>query len=75
MAAPRVLARSHVPGLTKVLEGVGWGRAEPRAAASGIGFSVLEGLHLTRRLAKEHDRRRPHLTGKLSGAARSGRGR
>ncbi|GAA2846742.1 magnesium chelatase [Actinoplanes cyaneus] len=42
-----------VPGLAKVLERLGLGDApSPGQAASGIEF-VLEGLHLTRRLAKE----------------------
>ena len=42
-----------VPGLAKVLDRLGLGDApSPGQAASGIEF-VLEGLHLTRRLAKE----------------------
>lgn len=42
-----------VPGLAKVLERLGLGDApSPGQAAAGIEF-VLEGLHLTRRLAKE----------------------
>ncbi|MFI1988877.1 sigma 54-interacting transcriptional regulator [Actinoplanes sp. NPDC020271] len=42
-----------VPGLAKVLERLGLGDAPSQGqAASGIEF-VLEGLHLTRRLAKE----------------------
>jgi magnesium chelatase subunit I len=42
-----------VPGLAKVLERLGLGDApSPGEAASGVEF-VLEGLHLTRRLAKD----------------------
>ncbi len=42
-----------VPGLAKVLDRLGFGDApSPPQAAAGIEF-VLEGLHLTRRLAKE----------------------
>ncbi|MEU4221754.1 sigma 54-interacting transcriptional regulator [Actinoplanes sp. NPDC026623] len=42
-----------VPGLAKVLDRLGLGDApSPGQAASGVEF-VLEGLHLTRRLAKE----------------------
>jgi len=42
-----------VPGLAKVLDRLGLGDApSPGQAAAGIEF-VLEGLHLTRRLAKE----------------------
>ncbi|MFI5494089.1 sigma 54-interacting transcriptional regulator [Actinoplanes sp. NPDC051859] len=42
-----------IPGLAKVLDRLGLGDApSPAEAASGVEF-VLEGLHLTRRLAKE----------------------
>jgi magnesium chelatase subunit I len=42
-----------VPGLAKVLDRLGLGDApSPEEAAAGIEF-VLEGLHLTRRLAKD----------------------
>jgi magnesium chelatase subunit I len=42
-----------VPGLAKVLDRLGLGDApEPRAGRLRVEF-VLEGLHLTRRLAKE----------------------
>jgi magnesium chelatase subunit I len=54
VSAEELLAQiGTVPGLAKVLDRLGLGDApSPGQAASGIEF-VLEGLHLTRRLAKE----------------------
>ncbi|MEV6633150.1 sigma 54-interacting transcriptional regulator [Actinoplanes sp. NPDC051470] len=54
VSAEELLAQiGTVPGLAKVLDRLGLGDApSPAQAASGIEF-VLEGLHLTRRLAKE----------------------
>ncbi|GAB1691503.1 sigma 54-interacting transcriptional regulator [Krasilnikovia sp. M28-CT-15] len=54
VSAAELLAQiGTVPGLAKVLDRLGLGDApSPGQAASGIEF-VLEGLHLTRRLAKE----------------------
>ncbi|MFC7279340.1 sigma 54-interacting transcriptional regulator [Paractinoplanes rhizophilus] len=54
VSAEELLAQiGPVPGLAKVLDRLGLGDApSPGQAASGIEF-VLEGLHLTRRLAKE----------------------
>jgi magnesium chelatase subunit I len=54
VSAEELLAQiGTVPGLAKVLDRLGLGDApSPGQAAAGIEF-VLEGLHLTRRLAKE----------------------
>ncbi|RZU48412.1 magnesium chelatase subunit I [Krasilnikovia cinnamomea] len=54
VSAQELLAQiGTVPGLAKVLDRLGLGDApSPGQAASGIEFA-LEGLHLTRRLAKE----------------------
>ncbi|OJF11300.1 sigma 54-interacting transcriptional regulator, partial [Couchioplanes caeruleus] len=54
VSAEELLAQiGTVPGLAKVLDRLGLGDAPgPGEAASGVEF-VLEGLHLTRRLAKE----------------------
>ncbi|WP_433825147.1 sigma 54-interacting transcriptional regulator [Actinoplanes sp. CA-015351] len=54
VSAEDLLAQiTTVPGLAKVLDRLGLGDApSPGQAASGVEF-VLEGLHLTRRLAKE----------------------
>ncbi|WP_412746411.1 sigma 54-interacting transcriptional regulator [Krasilnikovia sp. MM14-A1004] len=54
VSAQELLAQiGTVPGLAKVLDRLGLGDApSPGQAAAGIEF-VLEGLHLTRRLAKE----------------------
>ncbi|MCA2214900.1 sigma 54-interacting transcriptional regulator [Jidongwangia harbinensis] len=54
VSAEELLAQiGTVPGLAKVLDRLGLGDApSPGQAASGVEF-VLEGLHLTRRLAKE----------------------
>ncbi|MFC3381666.1 sigma 54-interacting transcriptional regulator [Couchioplanes azureus] len=54
VSAGELLAQvGTVPGLAKVLDRLGLGDApSPGEAASGVEF-VLEGLHLTRRLAKE----------------------
>ncbi|MBG0562205.1 sigma 54-interacting transcriptional regulator [Actinoplanes aureus] len=54
VSAEELLAQiGTVPGLAKVLDRLGLGDApSPGQAASGIEFA-LEGLHLTRRLAKE----------------------
>jgi magnesium chelatase subunit I len=54
VSARELLAQiGTVPGLAKVLDRLGLGDApSPGQAAAGIEF-VLEGLHLTRRLAKE----------------------
>ncbi len=63
---PRCSPRSGtVPGLAKVLDRLGLGRAPPGQAAAGVEF-VLEGLHLTRRLSKAPDRRRPDGLRRLS---------
>jgi magnesium chelatase subunit I len=54
VSADELLAQiGTVPGLAKVLDRLGLGDApSPGQAAAGVEF-VLEGLHLTRRLAKE----------------------
>ncbi|MFC7550274.1 magnesium chelatase [Plantactinospora sp. GCM10030261] len=64
-----------VPGLAKVLDRLGLGDAPtPGEAAAGIEF-VLEGLHLTRRLAKDlTDDGRTRYAGRGPGAE-GGRGR
>ena len=56
------------PAWPRCSTGSAWAtRPTPGEAASGVEF-VLEGLHLTRRLAKDADRRRPHGLRELSGA-------
>jgi magnesium chelatase subunit I len=63
-----------VPGLAKVLDRLGLGDAPtPGEAAAGIEF-VLEGLHLTRRLAKDvTDEGRTRYGGQAGGPGRGGR--
>jgi magnesium chelatase subunit I len=63
-----------VPGLAKALDRLGLGDAPtPGEAAAGIEF-VLEGLHLTRRLAKDvTDEGRTRYGGRTGDAGRGGR--